>query len=307
MASVEACIRAYIQVHLRAEGRSPATLEWHTHVLGRFATWLREEGHPLDPAEWSSLLIKTYLVSLADARSKRVTPYAPHSIRSMYSSLRSFCRWLHAEGLTSVDVTHRVAEPKTPQLQKPTFSADEIKRIVKVAHASGRNGLRDEAIVLFLLDTGARASEVVGLTVDDLDWDTLTALVRGKGGKDRRIPFSATTAKVLQRYALKERDDGCPNFFQSEDGQPLTRWGLGQLCQRLGDRAHVAVNPHKFRHTFAITYLRAGGSVFALQKTLGHSSLDMSLRYSHMLTDDLVREHIEHSPVSFLLKGRGTR
>jgi len=218
----------------------------------------------------------------------------------MHSSLRSFCKWLHSEGLTAQDTMSRVSQPKTPKEHKPNLSPQEITLIIRAAREGRRTPLRDEAIVLFLLDTGARASEVVGLTESDFDWHTHTALLRGKGAKDRRVPFSALTAKALQRYALKARTKQSTAFFQSEEGQFLTRWGLGQLCRRLGERSQISLNPHKFRHTFAITYLRAGGTVFALQKSLGHSSLDMSLRYSNMLTDDLVREHQEHSPVEFV-------
>ncbi len=302
MASVDDCIRAYVHVHLRAEGRSPATLEWHGHVLGRFAAWLKEREHPADPVAWTPLLIKAYMVSLNEAKTKHGTSYSPHSLRSMHSSLRSFCKWLHVEEMTPFDVMARVCQPKTPKEHKPNLSPEEVTRVLAAARGGERNCIRDEAVILFLLDTGARASEVVNLRASDLEWQTQTALVRGKGAKDRRVPFGAHTAKAMQRYTLKVRGEDCPNFFQSEEGQPLTRWGLSQLCRRVGARSGLALNVHIFRHTHAITYLRAGGSVFALQKTLGHSSLDMSLKYSHMLTDDLVREHQEHGPVAFVLQ-----
>ena len=300
--TVDECVRAYTRVHLRSERRSPATIEWHRHVLGRFAAWLGAEGRPLEPASWTPLLLKEYQVSLTEATSKLGTPYSPHSLRSMHSSLRSFCRWLHMEGLTQTDVMSGVARPRTPSEHKPNLSAAEIYSVLSAARGSERNARRDEALVLFLLDTGARVTEAANLREHDLDWDSHTALLHGKGAKDRRVPFGPDTARVMQRYALRDRRQDCSHFFQGEHGEGLTRWGVAQMCRRLGTRAGVELNPHKFRHTFAITFLRAGGSVFALQKMLGHASLDMSLRYSYMLTDDLVREHEEHGPVGFLLR-----
>lgn len=305
--TVDECVRAYTRVHLRSEGRSPATIEWHRHVLGRFAAWLHGEGRPLEPSAWTPLLIKEYQVSLTEAISKLGTPYSPHSLRSMHSSLRSFCRWLHVEAITSTDVMAGVARPRTATEHKPNLSAAEIQGVLAVIHGTQRNALRDEALVLFMLDTGARVTEVVNLREHDLDWDSHTALLHGKGAKDRRVPFGPDTARALQRYALRGRRGDVPHFFLGEHGEGLTRWGVAQLCRRLGSHAGVELNPHKFRHTFAVTYLRAGGSVFALQRVLGHASLDMSLRYSHMLTDDLVREHEEHGPVSFILRSQGRR
>ncbi len=306
-ATVDECIRAYTRIHLRSEGRSSATIEWHRHVLGRFALWLRSEGRPLEPSAWTPLLLKEYHVSLAEATSKLGTPYSPHSLRSMHSSLRAFCRWLFAEKLTSTDLMTGVARPKTPSEHKPNLSPAEIHRVLAAARQAERHALRDEAVVLFLLDTGARATEAANLGEHDLDWDTQTVLLHGKGAKDRRVPFGADTARAMQRYALRERRGSGAYFFQGIHGEGLTRWGIAQLCQRLGARCDVELNPHKFRHTFAITFLRAGGSVFALQKMLGHASLDMSLRYSHMLTEDLVREHEEHGPVAFVLRMRRDR
>ena len=134
-----------------------------------------------------------------------------------------------------------------------------------------------------------------------IDWDVRIAKLFGKGRKERYVPFSAPTAKAMRRYSLRERRGTSDRFFESEEGRPLTPSGLYQVCKRLSAGAGVKVAPHKCRHTFGIAYLRNGGSVFALQKTLGHTSLDTTLRYAALVTDDLVNEHREHSPVAALL------
>jgi site-specific recombinase XerD len=139
----------------------------------------------------------------------------------------------------------------------------------------------------------------------DVNFSQRLAKVFGKGGKERFVPFSAATMKALQKYIVKARGDECDRLFQSEDGHALTTSGLLQLCQRIGERADVPLNPHKFRHTFAITFLRNGASVFALKQQLGHASLDMVLRYAAMTTDDLVANHAKHSPVAARMANGG--
>ncbi len=217
--------------------------------------------------------------------------------------MRAFFRWLKAEDLIERDVFAKVAVPKAPKLAKPALTSAECKRVLDAAQTS-RYPLRDEAIVLFLLDTGARADELCKLRLDAVDWDQRIARLFGKGAKERYVPFSAPTARVLRRYLDRERRGETGRLFEIEAGGALTPSGLLALTKRLGRRANVELHPHKFRHTFAISFLRAGASVFALQKVLGHATLDMSLRYSALLTEDIVASHRAHSPVEAIL-GRG--
>ncbi len=292
------------RVHLEAEGKSPKTIEWHRYSLAKFAAWLHDAGHPENPAEWTPAMIRSYLVALRGMPTRSGKPLAPHSVKSYHSSLRSFCAWLHAEEFTDRDVMERVKQPAVPKLAKPSLSPDEIRRVLSATKAGGRHAIRDEALILFLLDTGARANEVCTLRMVDVGWEQRVAKLFGKGAKERFVPFSAQTMKAMQRYALKARRGGTDRFFESDTVQPLTRSGLLQLCRRIGDRAGVELNPHKFRHTFAITSLRSGASVFAVQKMLGHTSLDVTLRYAHLVTDDIVNEHRKHSPVDRVLRDR---
>lgn len=298
--SIDALVASYL-IALRADGKSPYTVDWHRHCLGRFARWLRDGGHPEDPAAWSPALLRLYLLDLRERPKANGEPLAASSASSMAGSLRSFCAWLAAEEYAERDPFARVKAPRAPRLVKPTLSPEEVRRVLEGCRAAARNPLRDEAVVLFMLDSGARANEVCTLAADGIDWERRIAKLFGKGAKERYAPFSPQTAKAMQRYAARERRGGGDRFFAGEEGRPLTPSGLLQLCRRLGDRAGVHVHPHKLRHTFAITYLRNGASAFAVQKMLGHSSLDVTLRYTAMLTDDLAAEHAAHSPVASLL------
>ncbi len=298
--TIDALVAQYLAC-LAAEGKSPATIRWHRQSLKQFVAWLRAEGEPEDPGRWSATTLRLWIVYNRERPSARGGRLSDSALNSLVRSLRAFCTWLREEEWVDRDLFERVAVPRAPRLVKDTLSPDEIRKLVATARRSQRNALRDEALLLFMLDTGARANEVCTLGVTAIDWDQGLAKLYGKGRKERYVPFSLPTAKAMQRYALRERKGNSDRFFENAEGWPLTPSGLFQICKRLFRKAGVKVAPHKCRHTFGIQYLRNGGSVFALQKTLGHTSLDTTLRYAALVTDDLVNEHREHSPVATLL------
>ena len=303
---IESLIDQYLAC-LQAEGKSPHTISWHRQSLKQFAAWLHSGEHPEDPAEWSPSLLRSYIVYNRERRTARGGPLSASALNSLIRSLHAFGTWLREEEWVERDLFARVAVPKAPRLVKATLTAAEVQLLLATAKEGRRTPLRDEAILLFLLDTGARAQEVCTLRVDAIDWQQRIAKLYGKGNKERYVPFSPVTAKGMQRYGLRERKGHSDRFFESEEGHPLSRSGLTQICRRLSRQAGIHVTPHKCRHTFSIEYLRGGGSVFALQKMLGHTSLDMTLRYAALVTDDLVSAHRDHSPLNRLVNPRRAR
>lgn len=302
---IDRFVRSYM-IHLEAEGRSPKTIAWHRYNLGKFALWLKARGLADASDDWDHNLVKEFFVHETRRPSKRGGTFAPHTLKTLGSSLRSFFKWLKDDERIERDVFAKVTVPKAPKLAKANLTTQEIRRVLAAARDS-RYPLRDQAVVLFLLDTGARADEVCRLRLDAVDFDQRIARLFGKGAKERYVPFSPSTAKAILRYLDRERRGETGRLFESETGGPLTPSGLLRLTKRLGQRAGVGLNPHKFRHTFAISYLRAGASVFALQKVLGHATLDMSLHYSALATDDLIASHRAHSPVEAVLSSAARR
>lgn len=301
-------IEAYV-THLESENCSPKTLAYHRQSLSKFGKWLAESGNSENPDDWHAVTIRFYFLWLKSSRKSDGSPLSPVSVRTYAGSLRSFCHWLAREELCEKNPMERVKMPSAPKMVKPTLSPDDCSKLLKAAKQT-RNAWRDEAIILFMLDTGARANEVCQLAESDVIWSERLAKVYGKGAKERFVPFSTATMRAMQRYQIKakNRNPQCAQFFQSEEGRALTPSGLLQLCERLGSKAGVeGVHPHRLRHTFAISFLRAGASVFALQKTLGHTSLEMTLKYSAMLTDDIKDAHEASSPVAHLLGRRAAK
>ena len=165
---------------------------------------------------------------------------------------------------------------------------------------------RDRALILFLLDTGLRASELCALSVGDVDLKTGQVDVKhgqnggAKGGKGRVVYLGKTARRSLWRY-LASRADGADQdapLFVGKLHRRMNKGVLRQLVARLGEKAGVAhAHPHRFRHTFALTYLRSGGDVFTLQSLLGHRTLEMVQHYARIAQIDIEQAHRRASPV----------
>jgi site-specific recombinase XerD len=160
--------------------------------------------------------------------------------------------------------------------------------------------LRDKTLLFLLLDTGMRASEVVGITARDVDLKNRRVFVMGKGDKERSLPISPETARVLWRYMAKRAEAKANEpLFVTITGRPMDRVVLLEMLKDLGAKVGVAdCHPHRFRHTFAINFLRNGGNVYELQMALGHTTLEMVRVYLALAETDLQKAHEEASPVT---------
>jgi integrase/recombinase XerC len=192
--------------------------------------------------------------------------------------------------------------PKPDRKVIQALTPDEIDRLFKLC--SGKNTLhvRNKAILSMFLDCGLRVSELASLTIDDVNMDSGSILVRhGKGGKQRVVHIGSRAQKSLWRYITIYRKSESDRLFINRSGDPLDAVGIKILIKRLGQRAKVKVHPHKLRHTFAVSFLRAGGDVFSLQYMLGHSTLQMTQRYVQSLNaDDAINAHRKFSPLDRL-------
>ena len=156
-----------------------------------------------------------------------------------------------------------------------------------------------------MFDCGARVSEICALTGRDLDRGSGALNILGKGSKRRVVYLGSTARRLMWRYMESERRGALPDepLFTATGGHtpgnPMTPSGLFQLVQRLGRAAGIVgvrVSPHSLRHSFAIAYLRNGGSVLELQRLLGHESLEMVRRYVNLAQSDLQQAHRQASP-----------
>jgi len=273
--------------------------------------------------------VRQFLASLNGAE---ITPngHAPRptiklskkSILNIHTALSSLWTWAVREGFVRKHIVRPIRPAKPEERAIEPFTRADVEAILahcqfsrsytrpgKAECANTRaTGQRDRAIILLLLDTGMRASELTadprreipGLLIKNVDLQNRYIKVLGKGDKERILPISNSTTKALWKY-LVTRDDPPPDqpLFLSMHGKPLTRNGLLQVIKSIAQRAGVpGAHPHRFRHTFAINFLRNGGKTLELQRLLGHTSLDMVNRYVNLAQVDLDEAHKRASPVS---------
>jgi integrase/recombinase XerD len=200
------------------------------------------------------------------------------SINSRITGVNAYLRWAGAN--------YKLNPLREQSKISSTYKPEHLKLLLSYKPA-GYGDTRLHTLVLTLLDTGLRIDEALSIRLTDVDWDNLLFRVTGKGNKDRLIPFSFELRRVLWRWKEHVRFD---LLFGSRNGTKLQRRNVLRdfkaLCRDLGFEA-VPRSIHALRHTFATNYLRNGGSVFHLQRALGHSTLDMSRRYANLLTEDL--------------------
>lgn len=272
-----------------AEGLSPRTLEWYRMITTRLVRALGAERavDGLNPAE-----LRAWLVELR-------TTLAPVSVAGYVRTMRVLGNWLAAEGLASAAALRELGRPRVPHKVIEPVADDVLRRLLAVC------SVRDRAILLLMIDTGLRVSEVAALRLGDLRPDG-TLKVQGKGSKERIVPVGSTARRAIVHY-LGQRGQGRPDdaLWLGRKGEISPR-GLQHMVRRLKGRVGVTgrLSPHSLRHTFARSYLVNGGDVFTLQRILGHTSLDMVKRYVALADVDLVTRHAAASPADRLTDSR---
>lgn len=181
---------------------------------------------------------------------------------------------------------------KVPSVLITPLTSSEIKKFLL-----GLRKYRDQAILYLMLLCGLRSCEVLSLDINDIDFIDDQIRVRGKGGKERVLPISASVRQALQRYLDYERPECLhPSCFVVlkglHRGKPLTSEGLRTLFRYRRQISHLkGANPHKFRHTFCTHMIRQGVSLPVVQKLMGHADIEVTLGYVHMSVEDVAREY----------------
>jgi integrase/recombinase XerD len=220
------------------------------------------------------------------------------TLRNYHADLSALWQWAIQQGICEYNPVRQIKAPIAEKKTIIPLSKAEILALLESASKS-RYSYRDKAIILTLLDTGIRATELCNLQIEDLNPVTGHIRVIGKGKKERLVPISKETIEAIDEY-LQMRPNLNPTapLFALKSEKPLERCKLRKILAELGNQCVVRrVYPHRFRHTFAIQFLRNGGNIYSLQKILGHSTLDMVKRYLAIAQYDVDHDHSIASPV----------
>lgn len=289
---------------LRAKNASPHTLRNYVSDLQQFHEYVtpaKQDGErpTFSVQQLDNLVIREYLGYLHDHKIEK------SSMARKVSSLRSFCKFLCQQNILAQNPAKMVHLPKLARKIPNHLTVEDCAKLIESPDLATALGRRDRAILELLYACGVRVSELSGLNVDDVNYKDSMLLVRGKGRRERLVPFGKYCRQALESYL----DDRCiqASWSQSEPRIPLflNHWGtrlttrsVARIVEKYARLTGLAqkISPHGIRHSFATHLLNSGADLRSIQELLGHKSLSTTQRYTHLSIGHLMEQYDKAHP-----------
>ncbi len=300
VASFERLILDFLAYLELERGLSRNTLEAYRSDLLAFGGFLDRRGLSALEAEHGDLA--AFLSELAGAPS----PASAATLSRKVACLRSFYRHLRREGAIGHDPTAELRGPRKSQRLPQVLSRDEVARLLSQPQGTDARALRDRALLETMYACGLRASEAIGLELQDVDLQEGVMCARGKGSKERLVPIGRQAVAALKVYCTRGRPvllasgggSAGGRLFLNRRGSGLTRQGLYKIVQGYAQSAGLSdrMSPHTLRHTFATHLLAGGCDLRSLQEMLGHADLATTQVYTHLSAERLKDAYFSAHP-----------
>jgi len=276
--------------NLRSRGRSIHTITNYEVDLRQFQEYMNNLGiHEVDCITGS--VIRGFL------REAIGFGFAKSSAARKLSATRSFVKWLSRSGLLEYDPGEELKGPKLPALLPRAISYADTEMLLSKGPKSGKYFLRDRLILELMYGSGLRISELIGLNLEDIEFADRIMRIRGKGGKERIVPFGVPVQKLLEEWiTVRSITDG-PVFASDKGAERLTVRTAHRVVLRAARRVGLyGISPHTLRHCFATHMLERGAPLRVVQEMLGHESIATTQRYLSITADQVKRSYMESHP-----------
>ena len=275
-------------------GLSKNTLSAYRSDLCKFLLWLEGENIEVDQVRSNNIL--TYL-ALSEKKSTR-------TIARSLSSLRRLYEYLYREGRIKINPVANVDAPRLGRNLPKSLTENEVELLLEAPNVKQALGLRDKCMLEVLYATGLRVSELVALTLHQINLRQGVIRVTGKGNKERLVPFGETATQWLDKYLSSTRDEIIKDklatdvLFPSIRGKAMTRQTFWYMTKRYTVSAGIKkpISPHILRHAFATHLINHGADLRVVQMLLGHSDISTTQIYTHVARERLKDIHAEHHP-----------
>lgn len=295
MAELDPSILRFLDVAWMERGLSANTLAAYRADLAALQQWLHGQGRGLSDTTRADVLAYLGERSASGAR--------PKSTARQLSAFRRFFRHQVREGLRVDDPTAEVAMPRLGRALPKSLSESDVERLLAAPTLEQALGLRDRAMLEVLYATGLRVSELVALTLQQVNVNQGVLRVTGKGNRERLVPLGAEAIEWLQRFMRTARAEllgarQTDYLFPTRRATRMTRQSFWYLIKRYAGLAGIdkPLSPHTLRHAFATHLLNHGADLRVVQMLLGHSDLSTTQIYTHVARERLKSLHAEHHP-----------
>jgi site-specific recombinase XerD len=280
---------------LQVDGRSTKTIEWYRMILDDFIEYI---------GNFNNLNILKVYEYIAFLKKRNLKPATTNDYTK---AIKIFLKYLFENNFIDIELHKKIKKQTLPKQYPYILNDEQVAKLLKACPKKTFEDFRNYVILLTFLDTGIRLSELLNLTVNDVNLIKRSLLIRsGKGQKEREVYMGKSLVKALAQYIKKRGfipyED---KLFITSSGKPLQPRTVQKIIKELGKKAGIAgvrCSPHTLRHTFATNFIRNGGDIFTLQRILGHSDISTCMIYVHIGGKDVQIAMSKFSPIDRFIR-----